>query len=278
VGKKLCFCGNKRGMLGWDISGDEYICSSCYKALSNACGIDVMQMPLYINLISSELAKGILDGNSEKLEEFRSLLNVESTEEHITTSHTLDSVVAMLEKVGVSDVYGTKKEIEELPNLLQDDEVILYATSGLLDADGVLDFFGVRDSTGATVLAVLTDRRTIFVDKGLLWGLKVADIPIDVINSVTCVKGLIFGSISITHGSRSFCIKNVDKNSAAIFSDKAREQMSVLKKTQKTDGQSQTVVSAKSPIEQVKELKELLDMDIITKEEFEKKKYELLEL
>lgn len=70
--------------------------------------------------------------------------------------------------------------------------------------------------------------------------------------------------------------KKMNDNAQEIYS----YVMQYVNRT-KTQGSSQTVnniINEKSPAEQVKELKELLDMGVITQEEFDKKKKELLGL
>lgn len=75
----------------------------------------------------------------------------------------LQEVKKQLSAANVSDTFGTKKEIKALPEILNDDEVIQYATSGFVD--------------GNTVLIVLTQKRILFIDKGLLYGIKSTEIP-----------------------------------------------------------------------------------------------------
>ena len=45
---------------------------------------------------------------------------------------TLKDIKEMLVKCGAA-IWGTKKEVKELPNIISDDEIITYATSGVYD-------------------------------------------------------------------------------------------------------------------------------------------------
>ncbi len=101
------------------------------------------------------------------------------------------------------DRFGTKKELKHLPQLLTDDEQVLGFASGILD--------------GNTWLIALTDRRVLFLDKGMLWGLKESSIPLDRVNGVSGETGLIFGKIIINDGFAARQIKNVPKGAVRPF-------------------------------------------------------------
>ena len=81
---------------------------------------------------------------------------------------SLDEIQLMLKECGATYFWGTKKEVKELPNIIQDDEVITYATSGMLN--------------GNTWLVISTNKRLIFLDKGMIFGLKQIEIPLGKIN------------------------------------------------------------------------------------------------
>jgi len=168
------------------------------------------------------------------------------------------------------------KEIRELPNIIQKGEIIVYATFGALDSVGTMLLFGASDRTGSTVLAVLTDQRIVFVDKGMVWGLKVADIPLDSIQSITYTKGLIVGSLVIYHGSRAFRLNSIGKEAGSVFAARAKSEMDARKNADQTPVSGGAATQTR--VEQVKGLKELHDLGIITAEEFDRKKNELLGL
>ena len=64
---------------------------------------------------------------------------------------------------------------------------------------------------GNTWLVTLTDRRIIFLDKGMIYGLKQASVDLDKVNAVSGRTGLIFGSIIIEDGASSRAITSVQK-------------------------------------------------------------------
>jgi hypothetical protein len=73
-------------------------------------------------------------------------------------------------KVTGDDQFFTRKELEHLPEILSDGERVLAFASGLMD--------------GNTWLIALTDRRIVFLDKGIFYGLKQATIDLDKVNAV----------------------------------------------------------------------------------------------
>lgn len=172
------------------------------------------------------------------------------------------AVLKRFKEVGVTDTFGTNKEIQELPKLLHEGEIILYATSGLLD--------------GNTWLIVCTDKRLLFLDKGMIFGIKTLEFRLDKINSVSAYKGMIFGELKISHGSATMTVKNVEKATVQKMVDVIHKAIDDYgNPTTPTQNQQAAQLD---PYEEVKKLKELLDMGIISDKEFELKKNELLGL
>ncbi|OAM29049.1 MULTISPECIES: PH domain-containing protein [Eikenella] len=168
-----------------------------------------------------------------------------------------EEIQQMLTDCGAIDFFGTKKEVKELPNIIHDDEIITYATSGLLD--------------GNTWLIVSTNKRVIFLDKGMIFGLKQVEIPLEKINSISYKKGLLLGEIDIWDGASRMGITGVTKQTLVPFVNavnKAKEELANL--------HSQPVSSHLSTADEILKFKNLLDQGILTQEEFDKKKKELL--
>ena len=97
------------------------------------------------------------------------------------------SVMRELKQLPTFNMFGTKKEVSYLPEILNPDERVLGLISGFLD--------------GNTWIIALTDRRVIFLDKGMLYGLKQRELPLDKINSISQKRGLLLGSITIQDGA-----------------------------------------------------------------------------
>lgn len=172
---------------------------------------------------------------------------------------SLEEIQLMLKECGATDFWGTKKEVKELPNIIQEDEIITYATSGMLN--------------GNTWLVVSTNKRVIFLDKGMIFGLKQIEIPLGKINSIGHKKGLILGEIEIWDGASKMNVTHVSKDTLVPFVNavnKAREELN--------KPQAQIVNQQVSSADEILKFKALLDQGIITLEEFNKKKKELLGL
>ena len=119
-------------------------------------------------------------------------------------------IAEQIAAIGETDTFGTKKEIRYLPEVLATDERLLGLTSGMLN--------------GNTWLIVCTDRRVVFLDKGMLYGLKQTEIPLDSISSISHETGMMYGSISVTGaGLAGMKIKQISKKSVAKFARTVQE-------------------------------------------------------
>ncbi len=154
------------------------------------------------------------------------------------------------------DQFFTKKELNYLPEILQDEEKILAFTSGLMG--------------GNTWLITLTDRRIIFLDKGMIYGLKQEIVPLNRVSAISGSTGIIFGKIVITDGAKDREITNVFKKTVKSFTNKCQEAIDTI---------NQPRVSPKQevdPYEKLEKLASLKEKGIITDDEFEKEKKKIL--
>lgn len=175
----------------------------------------------------------------------------------------LAEIQAQFKAAGVSDLFGTKKEVKALPDILQQNEVVKYATSGLVD--------------GNTVLMVLTNTRILFIDKGLIYGIKSTEIPLNMINSVSYSMGMLLGSITITNGAVTTGVKDVSKETAPIMVDRIKTEMANFQQYN-NQRYNQQPMQNNDIAEQLRQYKSLLDEGIITEAEFNAKKQQLLGL
>lgn len=174
---------------------------------------------------------------------------------------TLEEVKVQFKAANVTDTYGTKKEINELPKVLANDENIKYATSGLLN--------------GSTWLITCTNKRILFLDKGMLYGLKQVDIPLEKVNSISYSTGLVLGKIEVWDGASKMVIENVSKSTVKIFVDAvntAREELNNNSNSQNNTSSGQDVVT------QLEKLAGLKEKGILTDEEFQKQKAKILNM
>ena len=144
----------------------------------------------------------------------------------------------------------TKKELKYLPEILQDGEQVLGFTSGLMG--------------GNTWLITLTNRKIIFLDKGMLFGLKQETIPLNRINAVSGSTGIFFGKIVITDGAKDREITNVWKKTVTVFINKCQE--AIFENSQ----------AKENPYKKLENLASLKEKGIINKDEFESEKKKIL--
>lgn len=165
-----------------------------------------------------------------------------------------------IKSLGKIDSFGTKKEIAFLPEVLNEDENIKALTSGFLD--------------GNTWLIVCTNKRIVFLDKGMIFGLKQVEIPIDKINSIGQKRGLILGEIHIQDGASNRKIESVSKETIAPFIEAVNKEIENYKNSLR--GNSNQTQANTSVADEIIKLKSLVDAGVLTQEEFDTKKRQLL--
>lgn len=168
-------------------------------------------------------------------------------------------IVQQLKDVNFSDSYMTGREILKLPELIQQDETIKFATSGFYDTNT------------SSVLIVVTNKRILLENKKLLFGSQNTEIPLEMVNDISYNSGMLMAKVSITSGTKDHKISQVSKKTVTQLVDTIRHETE-LAKHPKEQQRSQSP----SDIEQLKGLKDLLDSGILTQEEFEAKKKQIL--
>lgn len=176
---------------------------------------------------------------------------------------TLSEVQTEIDNLPFKDnLKSLKDEIKELPFILLGDENIKAMTSGL--------------TNGSPWLMVCTNKRVLHIDKKRNRELQTTDIPLDRINSISYSKKGIFGKISITDGSTTREIENVSLITMNSFIDTVNKEKE-LNKEAKMNPTTQ-VINNVSTADELMKYKQLMDMGVLTPEEFEVKKKELLGL
>lgn len=178
--------------------------------------------------------------------------------EVVESPHLIEIKQQMVD-AGVSDLFGTKKEVQSLPEIMADDEVLLYATSGFVDK--------------GTVLVVVTDQRLIFVNRGMIFGTDFREIPFSKINGVSYSKKLLLANISIDNGANTTLIDNVDKGTAPIFVDTLKKAINNAEQRKNAPVAS---TPAASVADELLKLKSLLDAGVLTQEEFDSQKAKII--
>ncbi|SCH67670.1 Uncharacterised protein [uncultured Clostridium sp.] len=184
------------------------------------------------------------------------------TKEEQSNRKTVKQINDEINSLPCKDDWGTRKEIAELPSILRLDEEIKAMTSGVTE--------------GNTWLIVCTNKRVLMLDKGMIYGLKLIDIPLDRINSISHSKGLLLGKIAITDGATTRMIENVSNNTVSFFADTVNNEVELYKQAKFSP--TTQVVNNMSPADELIKYKQLLDMGVLTQDEFDMKKKELLAL
>lgn len=176
---------------------------------------------------------------------------------------TLEDIEKQIKSLdGVSKFLG-RKEIKELPSILWEDEALEKIVQGFY-------------SKGVGIL-VATNKRLIFVDKGLLWGLKVEDFPYDKISSIQYDTGILSGEIIIFTSGNKAKIEQIEKKQCRDFCDYVRARISSIKEhASLPKEQIAATVSSDDFISKLERLAKLKEQGILTDEEFLTQKNKIL--
>jgi len=169
---------------------------------------------------------------------------------------TLEDVNNQIKGLSGLQKYLGRKEIKELPNILWPDEKIENLVQGTYaNGNGIL---------------VATTKRLVFVNKGLMFGLKVEDFPYEKISSVQYETGLVFGKLTIFASGNKAMIENMDKASTRTFGDWLRSRIT------KKEEPIQQANAGDDKITQLERLGKLKEQGILTESEFNAQKKAIL--
>lgn len=181
--------GNTPILGGVKLASGETICLDCFRKL------------LKINKFA----------NSKKhtLEELKAKL--------LNATETINGIQEQLQNIGItqSSILWGRKEIAELPTIIPEDEQIFGLVQGKYN--------------GGQGILVATNKRLLFVDKGLFYGLKVEDFGLDKISSIQYETGIFYTDIKIIASGNIAKISNVENSSGREFCEKVRVKLSVPK-------------------------------------------------
>jgi hypothetical protein len=153
--------------------------------------------------------------------------------------------------------FGAGREIKKLPEHLWEDETVELLSSG-----------NVGDKNG---LLALTSHRLIFLFAGLV-NSSFKDFPISNISSISYKSGMMLGSIEVHASGNNAIIKNVNKADAKEIADAIRTRLS------RPTPAATPSAPAPSAADELAKWAGLRDQGIITDEDFEAKKRQLLGL
>lgn len=222
------------------LNDGNIVCTSCYKKINN------------VNpSIAFKLKK-------HSLIDIQNLLQKKANADN-SKNAKLDEIKSEIKNLNLSNAstFFGRKEINELPQILADNEKIDHIIQGTYNnGNGIL---------------VSTNRRLVFIDKGMFYGLKVEDFPLDKISSIQYETGLILGKVKIHTSGNIASIENVDKASSRLFAEYVRDKLSKPKEIISQNSSEPNV------LEQLEKLGKLKDNGILTETEFSEQKAKLLE-
>lgn len=170
----------------------------------------------------------------------------------------LDEIKEELEKLDINPTFFARKEIRELPDVLSEDERIVYLVEGR------------NKTTKHHIILVATDRRLIFVDKEFMYGLNVEDFSYDKVSSIQYEASLMLASIDIHVSDSTVEIDGVGKYEAELFCEKVRDFMSRPKEYFQND-------SGITVLDQLEQLGRLKENGVLSEDEFNEQKKKLLD-
>ena len=161
------------------------------------------------------------------------------------------------------------KHFSLIEKQLQSDENVKIA----LMCTGVYD--GERIVIGGNVALAFTNKRLIYAQKGgALFGEQIKIINLDQVNDIQKQPfGLTFGTIYVDTIKENVGFRVFKKNIDSIFAN-----ITEIIDDYKTTSSNNTIVQQVSGADELKKFKELLDAGIISNEEFEAKKKQILGL
>ena len=125
---------------------------------------------------------------------------------------TLQEIKSEINKLPNSPAVGKERAVKELPHILHDDEHI---------GNIIHCMHGNRSG-----IFIATNQRVIFVDKGLIYGVNVDDVPYDEIVSVRYRKSMLYGGVIIYTSDSNFEVNRAFNNDAADFCEYVKAKIS----------------------------------------------------
>ena len=179
---------------------------------------------------------------------------------------TLEEVKKQIQALPDKYVFYTKKEINYLPQIMIEGEEIRALTSG---------FLGNR-----TILAVCTNRRIIFLDKGMFFGLRQWQMALDRVQSIDGSYIILFGTIRIWDGAAAINMNLVLASTIDPFIKATRAAIDEFRKInfrEVTGAAASAAAPAQQDVaSQLERLAKLKEAGHLTEEEFQAQKAKIL--
>ena len=214
---------------------------------------------------------GMKRDSNETFEEFQERVKAKDNEIAQQMTATRNSAKQMYQYCvdnnfgnGLNEKWSVK-HFMLIEQALQSDEEVLMCFIGLHNYVSM----SKHDNNFAYAI---TNKRVIMAQQKVI-GQVVQSVLLDNLNDITANSGLALGVITIDTMKEKFNVC-VDKHSANKICEKVHEVLLSMNSTKNV--QTQVPIQQISVADEILKFKNLLDMGVITQEEFEKKKSELL--
>ena len=176
---------------------------------------------------------------------------------------SLEEVRTQIQSLEHGDRLLAFREIRELPNILSEDERIEKMVQGFYNnSQGVL---------------VATNKRVMFVDKGLIYGVRVEDFAYNQITSIEYKTGMMFGTITIYAPGNRAVISQLVKGLTKDFGDYVRARIpGAVPHASAAVPTTQHAAPPDDFITQLERLADLKERGVLTEEEFTAQKKRIL--
>lgn len=128
---------------------------------------------------------------------------------------------------------------------------------------------------GGTGIVVLTTTRLLFVMDGMTRQ-TIEDFPLDKISSVQWSGGMVLGTMTVFASGNKADIDQMNKKDGKQIADAVRAWLANAARPHRTAPSPRAATPEPDVYEQLRKLGELRDLGVVTPEEFEHKKRELL--
>jgi hypothetical protein len=216
-------------------------------------------------LAGSSPDKLLHQGAAEEAREVRSPASPEMADDVAVLRPDVEAA-----KARMRSTFGSRRELKKLDEYLWHDETVSRMASGALN--------------GKLGLLIFTDRRLIFLFHGWV-SQRNEDFPLDAITSISVKAGMAMATITVYSGGAKHEISSVPKDDAKAITNEIRNHIAVRGGTAaipQPAAPEAPMSAATAPqqqgdvLSQLKQLGELRDAGVLTNEEFEAKKAELL--
>jgi hypothetical protein len=173
-----------------------------------------------------------------------------------------EDALAKLAETKLSMGFMVRRELKKLPELLGEAEAVLNLARGEYD--------------GKEGLIVTTDRRIMFVEQGVIRS-NLEDFPYEKVSSVKTETGLRSGKITIFASGNKAELKDIHpKQRTTEIGDYVRGRIGAGSRPEPSEAAAPPPQPQDSIVDQLTKLGELRDAGILTADEFDAKKTELL--